>query len=95
MSERERLINLLEDALGCPRKSTESLADYLIKNGVVVLPVSVGFPCRIRKFITNSEGKLERIEVEDAVVSDVCVLTENKSGKQIMMLSNVFPISGE
>lgn len=94
MLERERLMKLLEALTDAPRDRIEAAADYLIKNGVVALPVAVGSPCKIRKVI-NRIGKVPLIEVEDAVVREVCVLTESKSGSQIMSLSNVFPISEE
>lgn len=39
MTERERLIGLLNQNRGCVEEQrTEELADYLLKNGVVVLP---------------------------------------------------------
>lgn len=69
-----------------------SAADYLIEHGVVALPVAVGSPCVIRKFILDEDGEAKSIEFEDAVVREVCVVTESKSGKQIMGLENVCPI---
>lgn len=95
MSEKERLMTLLADALGVSRKHVAALACDLLNQGVVVLPAAVGSPCKVQKFITNRDGKIKKIEVEDAVVRMVCVLTESKSGSQIMSLSNVFPISEE
>lgn len=92
MNDKERLEKLLK---GIPTFDIEDIADYLIKHGVVVLPAAVGSPCKVQKFITNRDGKIKKIEVEDAVVRKVCVLTESKSGIQIMSLSNVFPISEE
>lgn len=90
MPERERLIKLLETLTDDPYEWIEAAADYLIKHGVVALPVAVGSPCKIRKVI-NEKGKTSLIEVEDAVVREVCVLTESKSGRQIMSLQNVVP----
>lgn len=46
----------------------------------------------IRKFILDEDGEAKSIEFEDAVVREVCVVTESKSGKQIMGLENVCPI---
>lgn len=95
MNERERLIKILEKASVQSWDDISSLADYLIEVGVVALPVAVGSPCKIRKLITNRKGKLKKIEVENAVVREVCVLTESKSGKQLMSLINVIPDSDE
>lgn len=91
MYERERLIKVLEKASVQSWNDIESLADYLIEHGVAALPASVGSSCKIR--ITNRNGK--PIKFENAVVREVCVLTENKNGNQIMSLHNVFPISGK
>lgn len=43
MSERERLIDLLDQNCGyVEEQQAETLADYLLENGVIVLPVKVG-----------------------------------------------------
>lgn len=43
MTERERLIGLLNQNRGCVEEQhAEELADYLLENGVVVLPCKVG-----------------------------------------------------
>ena len=40
---RERLIGLIQDSVdGCARHWAEVIADYLLQNGVVVLPCKVG-----------------------------------------------------
>jgi hypothetical protein len=43
LTMRERLIELIQDSVnGCARHWAEVIADYLIDNGVVVLPCKVG-----------------------------------------------------
>lgn len=43
MTERERLIELIIQSVnGCARNWAETIADYLLTNGVVVLPCKVG-----------------------------------------------------
>lgn len=43
MTERERLIELIQKSVdGCARHWAEVVADYLLANGVVVLPCKVG-----------------------------------------------------
>lgn len=40
---RERLIELIQDSVnGCARNWAEIIADYLLANGVIVLPCKVG-----------------------------------------------------
>ena len=43
MSDRERLIELIQNAVnGCARHWAEIIADYLLANGVIVPPCKVG-----------------------------------------------------
>lgn len=91
MNERERLIKILEKASVQSWDDIGSLADHLIEVGVVALPAAVGSSCKIR--ITDWNGN--PIKFEKAVIREVCVLTESKSGNQIMSLINVIPNSDE
>lgn len=100
MTDKEWLIELIKNAekafseTGKPVLDIEEyVADYLLENGVVVLPVPVGSPCKILKAITGRK-KIKKVEFEDAVVDKVCLLTKNESGIQIMATENVFPIKG-
>lgn len=73
MTEREKLIQLIGEIKsyeygGIAKVTDEGLADYLLKNGVIVPPVNVGdtvyhlfqkqgiVPRRIRRFQLNSKG---------------------------------------
>ncbi len=99
MTDKERLIELLEQEKAFSWYITdderrERLADYLIENGVIVLPVPIGSPCRIRKLISGRK-KINRVDFEEAVVKDICLLTKSKSGSQIMSVENVLPIGGQ
>jgi len=98
MTDKERLIELLEQEKAFSRCMTdderrERLADFLLENGVIVLPVPVDSPCRIRKVIVGRK-KIKRIDFEDAVVTGVGLFTKSKSGAQIMSMQNVFPTGG-
>ena len=43
MTDRDRLIELIQNAVnGCARHWAEIIADYLLANGVIVLPCKVG-----------------------------------------------------
>ena len=43
MTERERLVDLLmESEVEADKKDMESIADYLLENGVIVPPVKIG-----------------------------------------------------
>ena len=43
MTERERLIELIQNAVdGCARRWAEVIADHLLSNGVIVPPCKVG-----------------------------------------------------
>ena len=43
MTERERLIELIQKSVnGCARNWAETIADYLLENGVIVPPCKVG-----------------------------------------------------
>lgn len=90
MAEKEKLAKLISEAVnGCAPYWANTIADYLIANGVVILPVPIGSPCKIRKVICDSK-KISNVEIEEATVKGVCILTESKSGTQIMTAENVF-----
>ena len=43
MTDRERLIELIQNAVnGCARNWAEIITDYLLANGVIVLPCKIG-----------------------------------------------------
>ena len=43
MSDRDRLIELIQNSVdGCARHWAEIIADHLIENGVIVLPIKIG-----------------------------------------------------
>ena len=55
MTERDRLIELLNtDLSGCDGDYDEELADYLIANGVIVLPCSFFKECFVIPTVENS-----------------------------------------
>lgn len=55
MSERERLIELIQKSVdGCAKNWAETIADYLIENGVIVTPCVA----MIEQFI--KDGKFDR-----------------------------------
>lgn len=63
MTERERLIELIQNAVnGCARYWAEIIADHLLSNGVIVPPVKIGqtvYPLyadpRFRAFVEKIE----------------------------------------
>lgn len=67
MSERERLIELLQEWGNKENDGVraESIADYLLENGVIVLPVKVG-----QKVYDILEGFIEPCTVEVIFLSD-------------------------
>ena len=64
MTDRDRLIKLLNvDMSGCEGNYAEEMADYLIKNGVIVLPCKVGD--KVYE-LTTSEA-IEQRKVKDII----------------------------
>lgn len=72
MNDREKLINMIQDAVGgCARRWAEIIADYLLENGVIVPPCKVGdklyyiayrFKDKAEKYIR--EETIEEIKVD-------------------------------
>lgn len=78
MTDRDRLIKLLNvDMSGCEGDYAEEMADYLIKNGVIVLPCKVGDILCCESAI---KGHIKYFEVPD-----LAWIVENKElfGKEI------------
>lgn len=64
MTDRDRLIKLLNvDMSGCEGDYAEEMADYLIKNGVIVLPCKVGD--KVYELTTSEE--IEQRKVKDII----------------------------
>lgn len=64
MTDRDRLIKLLNvDMSGCEGNYAEEMADYLIKNGVIVLPCKVGD--KVYELTTSEE--IEQRKVKDII----------------------------
>lgn len=107
MTERERLIELLKkapygaNAITLSDKHKDSIlgeiADYLLENGVIVLPCKIGDYCKINKWLTadnSGEGdiKIRYSAVETAQLIGIACVTVNENGTQIMDISNVFAL---
>ena len=111
MTERERLIELLKsDSCESPmlcdpnckyaslkRCYEERTADYLLENGVIILPCKIGDYCKIAKRLTadnSGEGdiKIRYSAVETAQLIGIACVTVNENGTQIMDISNVFAL---
>ena len=108
MSERERLIELLmqgdiaaskQGVFNCCmcRREAETIADYLLENGVIILPCKIGDYCKIAKRLTadnSGEGdiKIRYSAVETAQLIGIACVTVNENGTQIMDISNVFAL---
>ena len=99
MTERERLIELLQnvpaDSEG--NRGVGRIADYLLENGVIVLPCKIGDYCKINKWLTadnSGEGdiKIRYSAVETAQLIGIACVTVNENGTQIMDISNVFAL---
>ncbi len=76
MTDRERLIQLLDEAEDLPRCQTyEGFADYLIENGVVVPP------CKIGQFLWRINWKYQ---IEPCHVS---MLTQKSNGSFKLRIS--------
>lgn len=99
MNEREKLIELLKkapygaNAITLSDKHKDSIlgeiADYLLENGVVVLPCRKGYQCTIRKITFDMNGNSEA-ELENAIFEGIACITSSDSGRQIMDVENVF-----
>ena len=66
MNQRERLIELLGE-VGCINETPRLIADYLIENGVVVLPCKVGDTVFSREW----SYKNERYEIRSGQANSV------------------------
>lgn len=76
---------------------SEMVADYLLENGVIVLPCKIGDYCKINKWLTadnSGEGniKIRYSAVETAQLIGIACVTVNENGTQIMDISNVFAL---
>lgn len=81
MSERERLIELLDQNFGyVEEQKAETLADHLLENGVIVPPVKVGDKVY---YIGGTYhhlikcARVEAFEVSQTGVSELYVCSEN------------------
>lgn len=108
MTDRDRLIELilqgeLEAEKNCVYYSRQSriragiVADFLLENGVVILPCKIGDYCKIAKRLTadnTGEGdiKIRHSAIETAQLIGIACVTANENGTQIMDISNVFAI---
>ena len=102
MNERERLIELINQAQAKSddnfgMTNSEQMADFLLENGVVLLPCKIGDYCKISKCITadnNGEGdiKIRYSVMEIAQLIGIACVTVNESGTKIMDIENVFAI---
>lgn len=107
MTERERLVELLNngfyEALSKikgeekDKKACDFLADFLLENGVIILPCKIGDYCKIAKRMTaddSGEGdiKIRYSVMEIAQLIGIACVTVNENGTQIMDISNVFAL---
>ena len=107
MTERERLVELIKNGFFTKpvyealctnkRKACDFLADYLLENGVIILPCKIGDYCKIAKRLTadnSGEGdiKIRYSAVETAQLIGIACVTVNENGTQIMDISNVFAL---
>ncbi len=74
MEQRERLIDLLENAPADfgGNRNVATLADHLIKNGVIVPPCKVGDTVYVDSHFFVSEYKIEEIAVDDMFMRFFC-----------------------
>lgn len=81
MTERERLIELIQSAVGgCARHWAEVIADYLLAHGVIVPPCKVGDTVYYLGGLYNSlirSATVEEIIANSNGVSDLLVNSEN------------------
>ena len=66
MTEKERLIEILENAEDC--LDYETMADYLLDNGVIVPPCKVGDVVYVR----NREGKPQKMKFDNVDLRCTC-----------------------
>lgn len=104
MTDRDRLIEFVKNALVAYGHSVNSeitpqefMADFLLENGVVILPCKIGDYCKIAKRLTadnTGEGdiKIRHSAIETAQLIEIACVTANENGTQIMDISNVFAI---
>lgn len=68
MTERERLIELIQKSVnGCARNWAETIADYLLANGVIVPPVMAGQKVYISRSLMNDviEGEVTGLKTTE------------------------------
>ena len=102
MIERERLIELIDRAQAISddnfgMTNSEQMADFLLENGVAILPCKIGDYCKIAKQLTadnTGEGdiKIRYSVIETAQLIGIACVTANENGTQIMDISNVFAL---
>ena len=108
MNDRARLIDLLmqgeleadkQGVFNCSRSEwkAEIMADFLLENGVIILPCKIGDYCKIAKQIAEDnagEGdiKIRYSVIETAQLIKIACVTANENGTQIMDISNVFAV---
>ena len=74
---RERLIELIQTSVdGCARHWAEVIADYLLENGVVVLPCKVGDKVFRATQLVNGESF-----VQEGIVFEIASTYENEKSK--------------
>lgn len=67
MTERERLIELLDIIIQPGEKTLGNIADYLLENGVIVLPVMAGQKVYLLRSLMNDviEGEVTGIKTTE------------------------------
>ena len=56
MSERERLINLIQQSVdGCARNWAETIAEHLLENGVIILPHKLNLPDELYRHMFDDD----------------------------------------
>ena len=73
MQNRDGLIELLDIIIQPGQKTLGDIADYLIENGVIVLPCKVGDTVYLIKILPTMTGKGFREEVEETTIRDIYV----------------------
>lgn len=72
MTERERLIELLKNVPRNTRAFYDQFADYLLENGVIVLPVKIGD--KVYRISTRAGTKLKYIQ--ETTISRIAIDNE-------------------
>ena len=92
MTERERLIQLIDKALDKHTSTIENyvhpiqewIADYLLENGVIVPPCKVGdtvYACKGCFYLPHAT----KINVNVGIVCEVIAIKETKKGKYLLL----------